>query len=117
MSTIKPEELKQAAGLPENANFHGWLIHNPENDDFLFEFKESKSVVNKLWCGLPDQAIRFNRFGRALKVVERLELQNRVIIVAAFYLGTQVVVLAPNDFKDRMSLTSSNPFRADSIKH
>ena len=117
MSVIKPEELKKAAGLPDSANFHGWLIHNPEDDDFLFKFKENKAVISKLWCRLPDQAVRFNRFSRALKVVERLELQNRAIIVAAFDLGSQVIVLAPNDFKDRMSLPSSNPFRADSIKH
>ncbi|EJB8542876.1 hypothetical protein MW369_003362 [Vibrio parahaemolyticus] len=117
MSTIKPEELKKAAGLPENANFHGWLIHNPEQDDFLFKYKDTKSAISKLWCGLPDQAIRFNRFARAIKVIELLELHNRAIIVAAFDLGSQIIVLAPNDFKDRMSLPSSNPFRAYSIKH
>jgi|TARA_Y100000588_G_C14067592_1_gene844308 hypothetical protein len=117
MSTIKPNELKKAAGLPDNANFHGWLIHNPEQDDFLLNYKDTKSVINKLWCAVPDQAMRFNRFTRAVKLVERLELHNRAIIVAAFDLGSQIVVLAPNDFEDRMSLPSSNPFRADSIKH
>ena len=30
MATITPEELKRASGLPDNANFHGWLIHNPD---------------------------------------------------------------------------------------
>lgn len=117
MSIIKPEQLKKAAGLPDDANFHGWLIHSPEKDDFLLKYKESDSVVNKIWCGLPDQAMRFNRFTRALKVIERLGLENQAIIVAAFDLGRQVIVLAPNDFKERMSLPSSNPFRADSIKH
>ncbi|MEZ8288057.1 hypothetical protein [Vibrio sp. 10N.237.312.B06] len=117
MSVIKPEELKKAAGLPDSANFHGWLVHNPENDDFLLKFKESNSLIKKLWCRLPDQAMRFNRFSRALKAIERLELQNQAIIVAALDLGAQVIVLAPNDFEERMSLPSSNPFRADSIKH
>ncbi|UHJ61626.1 hypothetical protein [Vibrio furnissii] len=117
MSIIKPEELKKAAGLPENANFHGWLIHSPEKDDFLLKYKEKGPLISKTWCGLPDQAMRFNRFVRALKVIELLELQNQAIIVAAFDLGRQIIILAPNDFLDRMSLPSSNPFRADSITH
>ncbi|BCK31588.1 Uncharacterised protein [Vibrio cholerae] len=111
MSIITPEELKKVAGLPEHANFHGWLIHSPEKDDFLLKYKEKGIAISKTWCGLPDQAMRFNRFVRALKVIELLELQNQAIIVAAFDLGRQIVVLAPNDFKERMSLPSSNPFR------
>ncbi|WP_260600786.1 hypothetical protein [Vibrio cholerae] len=75
MSIITPEELKKVAGLPEHANFHGWLIHSPEKDDFLLKYKEKGIAISKTWCGLPDQAMRFNRFVRALKVIELLELQ------------------------------------------
>jgi hypothetical protein len=117
MSTVTPAELKKAAGLPDGANFHGWLIHNPEMDDFLFKYKETDGAIKKLWCGVPDQAIRFNRFNRALKVIERLGLESKTIIVAAFDLGRQIIILAPSDFQDRMSLPSANPFRADTVKH
>lgn len=117
MKTITPEELKRAAGLPDNANFHGWLIHNPEMDDFLHKYRDTKDALEKLWIPFPDKAMRFNRFNRALKVIQRLELQNRVIIVAAFDLGKQIIVLAPNDYKERMGLPSDNPFRTDLIKH
>ncbi|CAK1875941.1 hypothetical protein [Vibrio crassostreae] len=117
MSIIKPEELKKVAGLPESAKFHGWLIHNPEQDDFLLQYKETDAILNKIWTGLPDQAMNFNLYSEALCTIEFLELKNRAIIVVAFDLGNQVIVIAPDDFKGRMSLPSSNPFRTDSTKH
>ncbi|MDN4706073.1 hypothetical protein QYZ41_10235 [Vibrio parahaemolyticus] len=37
MKAPSPEEIRLDAGLPDNANFHGWLIHNPYKDDFLLK--------------------------------------------------------------------------------
>ncbi|SON52711.1 hypothetical protein [Vibrio tapetis] len=112
MSIPTPEQIKKDARLPENANFHGWLIHNPECDDFLFKYKDGAHVISKKWCRLPDAAIRFNRYTRALKVLQNLELDNLAIIVAAFDLGSQIIVIGPDVFQERMSLPSDNPFRA-----
>ncbi|SON48609.1 hypothetical protein [Vibrio tapetis] len=112
MSIPTPEQIKKDARLPENANFHGWLIHNPECDDFLLQYKERAGVISKKWCGLPDAAMRFNRYTRALKVLKNLELDDRAIIVVAFDLGSQIIVIGPDVFQDRMSLPSDNPFRA-----
>ncbi|MCX9562152.1 hypothetical protein IG518_06495, partial [Vibrio cholerae] len=79
MSIMTPEELKKEVGLPEQANFHGWLIHSPEKNDFLLKYKVEGIEISNTWTVLPNQAMRFNRFVRALKAIERLELQNQAI--------------------------------------
>jgi len=111
-----PEDIKISCGLPDNANFHGWLIHNPEKDDFLAKYKEKKDSISKFWCAFPDGALRFNRHIRALKLVQTLDIQNQIIIVAAFDLGSQIIVIAPDEYQERMSLPSNNPFRTSELK-
>lgn len=117
MSIPTPEQIKLEAGLPQAANFHGWLIHNPECDDFLLKYKENAHVISKKWCKLPDTAMRFNRYSRAIKTLKNLELDNRAIIVIAFDFGSQIIVIGPDVFQERMSLPSDNPFRADHLKY
>ncbi|EGQ9187737.1 hypothetical protein O1C43_003676 [Vibrio cholerae] len=95
MSIITPEELKKEVELPEQANFHGWLIHSPEKNDFLLKYKVEGIEISNTWTVLPNQAMRFNRFVRALKTIERLELQNQAIIVAAFDMGHHFFVISP----------------------
>ncbi|MCZ4374131.1 hypothetical protein O4H50_20275 [Vibrio diazotrophicus] len=111
-----PNEIKASCFLPESANFHGWLIHNPEKDDFLAKYLEKGDSVSKLWCAFPDGALRFNRHVRAFKVVQKLDIQNQTIIVAAFDLGSQIIIIAPDEYQERMSLPSNNPFRSPKIK-
>lgn len=117
MSIPTPEQIKLDAGLPENANFHGWLIHNPELDDFLLKSVDNGPILSFQWCRTPDSAKRYNRFVRADKALKRFELEDRAIIVAAFDLGSQVIVIGPDIYKDRMSIPSVNPFRAGEAKH
>ncbi|MCX9560755.1 hypothetical protein IG557_18155, partial [Vibrio cholerae] len=62
MSIMTPEELKKEVGLPEQANFHGWLIHSPEKNDFLLKYKVEGIEISNTWTVLPNQAMRFNRF-------------------------------------------------------
>jgi hypothetical protein len=112
MSMPNPEQIKQDAGLPESANFHGWMIHNPEQDDFLLKANDQDSVLTFAWCPSPELAKRYNRFSRATKELERFELQDRAIIVAVFDLGLQIIVIGPDELKERLSLPSDNPFRS-----
>lgn len=117
MNVPTPEQIKQEAGLPKTANFHGWLIHNPEKDDFLLKAKDKNAFMTSAWCLTPESAKRYNRFARAFKALNDLELQDRAIIVAAFDVGRQIVVIAPDAFKERLLCESNNPFRSSQIKY
>lgn len=111
MNAPSPEEIRLDAGLPENANFHGWLIHNPEKDDFLLKAMDKGATSNFAWCRSPESAKRYNRFSRAYKAFNNFELQDRAIIVASFDIGRQIIVIAPKRFNERFMSSSNNPFR------
>ncbi|EGU42105.1 hypothetical protein [Vibrio scophthalmi] len=117
MKAPTPEQIRIEAGLPSNASFHGWLIHNPEQDDFLLVYKDNGLVISRKWCPMPEVAMRFNRFTRAYKALIRLEIEHKAIIVASFDLGNQIIVIGADTFRERFMLDSDNPFRADNIKH
>lgn len=105
------EQIKVNMGLPENTYFHGFLIHNPEQDDFLLSYKSSRISSSRAWCQTPEKAFRFLKFKKAHKALQHLEIEDRAIIVAAFDLNTQILIVAPDDFKDRFLADSDNPFR------
>lgn len=117
MKAPSPEQIKLDAGLPENANFHGWLIHNPDKDDFLLKATDKGAASTFAWCPSPESAKRYNRFSRAHKVLTNFELEDRAIIVASFDIGRQIIVIAPKQFNERFMADSNNPFRTSGIKH
>ncbi|EGR0771658.1 hypothetical protein P7M03_16430 [Vibrio parahaemolyticus] len=115
MNMPTPEQIKLESGLPNHANFHGWLIHNPEQDDFLLKASEHRGALAFSWCPSPESAKRYNRFARALKAIKHFELEDRAVIVASFDVGRQIVVIAPEAFKERFSVDSANPFRTNEL--
>tara|TARA_Y100000588_G_C14068726_1_gene844820 strand:- start:40 stop:393 length:354 start_codon:yes stop_codon:yes gene_type:complete len=117
MKAPSPEQIKLDAGLPENANFHGWLIHNPDKDDFLLKATDKGGASTFAWCLSPESAKRYNRFSRAYKVLTNFELEDRAIIVASFDVGRQIIVIAPSQINERFMADSRNPFRTSDLKH
>ncbi|HHC6593093.1 TPA: hypothetical protein ACX3CZ_000736 [Vibrio parahaemolyticus] len=118
MKAPSPDEIRLDAGLPESASFHGWLIHNPEQDDFLLKANDHHGALTFAWCPSPESAKRYNRFSRAYKALNSFELEDRAIIVASFDIGRQIIVIAPKQFHERLMTDSNNPFRAsDLLKH
>lgn len=113
MNIPSSEKIKRDSGLPDSASFHGWLIHNPKQDDFLLTYKDFGHSSHRKWHPNPEVAIRFTRFAKATKIIERLEMEGSAIVVAAFDLGSQIVVLVPPECKNVMKLPSDNIFRAD----
>ncbi len=117
MKMQTPEEIKLSRGLPQHASFHGWLIHNPYEDDFLLSYKKKSDYVGKFWTGFPDKAMTFPRLTKAMNVLKSLELEDRAIVVAAFDLGKQIVVIVPEEYQELRSIPSTNPARTDVLKH
>jgi len=111
------EQMKLDVGLPKNTFFHGFLIHNPEQDDFLLSYKSNRSTDLKSYCQTPETAHRFMKFKKAYKALKELEIEDRAIIVAAFDLNNQILIVGPEAFKDRFLADSDNPFRTNEVKH
>ncbi len=101
-------ELKFSVGMPKEAVFYGWLIHNPAKDDFLYTFKNTTLVTKTTWGLTPEKAHHFSRLKKAAKTLEQLELNDRAIVVAAFDTGKQIEIIAEHE-QDISAET--NPFR------
>ncbi|MBC7198382.1 MAG: hypothetical protein H5U32_03935 [Pseudomonas balearica] len=61
-------EIKSDLGLPEDARFHGYAVHNPEKDDFLSIYSDTKDAITKQWVNSPAGAKCFEDFVDAYKL-------------------------------------------------
>ncbi|EFH74847.1 hypothetical protein [Vibrio tarriae] len=100
-------EIKLAAGVPVESPFLGWLIHNPTKDDFLHAVRGSSGTF---WTQTPETAKRFKLYRQAVRVLQAQELSDRALVVAAFDIGSRILVAAPNH-QQQFLTESDNPFR------
>ncbi|WP_000662712.1 hypothetical protein [Vibrio mimicus] len=100
-------EIKLAAGVPVESPFLGWLIHNPTKDDFLHAVRGSSGTF---WTQIPETAKRFKLYRQAVRVLQAQELSDRALVVAAFDIGSRILVAAPNH-QQQFLTESDNPFR------
>lgn len=100
-------EIKLAAGVPVESPFLGWLIHNPMKDDFLHVVRGSSGTF---WTQTPETAKHFKLYCQAVRVLQAQELSDRALVVAAFDIGSRILVAAPNH-QQQFLTESDNPFR------
>lgn len=100
-------EIKLAAGVPAESPFLGWLIHNPTKDDFLHVVRGSSGTF---WTQTPETAKHFKLYRQAVRVLQAQELSDRALVVAAFDIGSRILVAAPNH-QQQFLTESDNPFR------
>ena len=111
MSEPDISKLRKEMQLPANAVFHGWLIHNPERDDFLHSFNEGRLTTETTWTQTPDGAFDFKEFILARHIFERLQLKGKAVIVASFDLDQQIIIASPQTEASQNANDSDNPFR------
>lgn len=100
-------EIKQAAGVPVNSQFLGWLIHNPIKDDFLHALREP---FGTLWTPTPEKAKSFKHYREAALTLQAHELGDKALVVASFDIGSRIMIIAPNQHQHFLT-ESDNPFR------
>lgn len=100
-------EIKLAVGIPMDSKFLGWLIHNPSKDDFLHAAHGSSGT---LWTQTPETAKCFKLYRQAFKILQSQELNDRALAVAAFDIGSRILVAAPSHHQQFLT-ESDNPFR------
>ncbi|RYU49581.1 hypothetical protein [Aliivibrio finisterrensis] len=90
-------KIRLDLGLSKDVVFHGFLIHNSEKDYFFFTFTHNQILINPSCTPTPSNAFRFKRFKKAFKAFQKLELEDRAIIVASFDIGTQILISSPTN--------------------
>lgn len=94
---IEPKiyQIKRDYGVPDEANFFGWLIHNPIKDDFLLNYIISNDINHIIaWCISPNDSKSFKTLKKAMKVLNQLDLSDRAHVVPAFDSGNQIIVIS-----------------------
>lgn len=89
LNKISLEELKKELGLPSDAEFCGYLVHVEDKDEFLGMIEETDLAIKRGFVGNPEQALKFDEFGDALKVTRK---EKNEIVVGLFDLGKQLLI-------------------------
>lgn len=63
----KLDAIKKELGLPENAEFLGYLIHLVEKDEFILSVEDTPAVIKRAVTKAPAEAMRFAHFWDAYK--------------------------------------------------
>jgi hypothetical protein len=85
----KLDDLIKKLGLPENAEFCGYLIHVVDRDEFIHEIDDTPHLTNRIFVKTPELAFRFDDFWEAHKYTR---LDKGEIIVGLFDVGDQLII-------------------------
>jgi len=61
------KNVKKYLGLTDAAKFCGFVIHIPENDEFIAKIEDNGFVNIIGYSPIPDFAIKYKRYKKALK--------------------------------------------------
>ena len=83
------KEIKADLGIPDDARFHGYAVHDPVRDEFLSTYSDTMDAVTRQWVSRPEGAKCFDDFVAAYKLsrADRGE-----IVVGVFETNTQFLV-------------------------
>lgn len=82
---VSTELLRQKLELSEDSSFIGYVIHLPESDEFLAEFRDDDFMTLKKWASTPKQAICYDDFHEAVKVLKTISTPTRETLLAALW--------------------------------
>lgn len=85
----KIEDVKKDLGLPEDAEFCGYLIHIQDKDEFLHDIIDTPSLTQHIFAKTPELAKRFEVFNDAYELARS---EKGEIVVGMFDLGKQLFV-------------------------
>lgn len=85
----KLDEIRGKLGLPENAEFCGYLVHSVDKDEFVHSIEETTMVVKRAFAKTPELAMRFDHFWDAYKYAKE---DKGEIVVGLFEVGGEFIV-------------------------
>lgn len=85
----KLDDIKKRIGVPEEAEFCGYIIHLTEQNAFVQSVEESPSAVNRTATPDAQQGLRFSHFWDAYKYASEEKNEK---VVGLFKLGDEFMV-------------------------
>jgi len=82
------KNVKEYLGLTDAAKFCGFVIHIPENDEFIAKIEDNGFVKIIGYSPIPDFAIKYKRYDKALKASTKC-VKYKTIIGYLFDIGEQ----------------------------
>ncbi|MGL1958685.1 MAG: hypothetical protein OCD00_15365 [Colwellia sp.] len=82
------KRVRENLELPSTANFCGFVIHIPENDEFIARIENNGIVKLIGYSPIPDYAMKFRRYDKAIKTAQKCD-KYKTIIGYLFDLGKQ----------------------------
>jgi len=81
-------KIKEELGLNNSATFCGFVIYIPVNDEFIGQIQEN--IFGKVigYVPIPNYAIKFNRYVKAIKAAKKCD-KYKTVIGFLFDLGEQ----------------------------
>lgn len=89
-SMISMAEMKAKVGLPDSAEFLGYVVHVIETDDYLAAYDERPAMTKRAYSPTPDHAIRYDDFHEAIAIAKKLPKES--IVGLMFDVGDQFQV-------------------------
>jgi hypothetical protein len=74
----KQGAIKQQLGIPEEAEFFGYVIHHTENDEYVQAIEDTPQVIKRAFTPLPEEGMRFAKYLEANQFV-RPEKGERIV--------------------------------------
>lgn len=74
----KLAEHKRQLGIPDDAEFCGYLIQHVDNDEFVQAIEDTALIVKRAFTKTPEEGMRFGRYMDANEFV-RAEKSERVV--------------------------------------
>lgn len=95
--------IKKYIGISDEFRFMGFILLSTEKEDFLFSCKTRYGLYRQLnWTPIPDDALRYDKYRKALNLIERFELEEKVIVVM-FFASVETAIVCGIPEKDEYS--------------
>lgn len=74
----KQDAIKQQLGIPQEAEFFGYVIHHIENNEYVQAIEDTPQVIKRAFTKLPEEGMRFAKYLEANQFV-RPERKERIV--------------------------------------
>lgn len=95
INEVNIEVAIQELGLPAGSKFCGYIVHLPNEDEFIAEIKDSAAVTKRIFCKIPDIAKRYQDHKKAIKDAEGCKQQTEICLL--FDVKNQYAVVPMGD--------------------
>jgi hypothetical protein len=82
------KKVREELGLTDDTKFCGFVIHIPENDEFIGKIQETPLTKIIGYVPIPDDAIKYRRYDKAVKAAKKCN-KYRTVIGYLFDFGNQ----------------------------